>query len=134
MKIGYQAMLLTLCCLMTPPASALVTYDVKPGDNNPPILLGADQQVLLHIPNEDNQILELSLPDMGVSQIISPLSQNTYFLDDHKFAPRELTYVVKTQDGQVVASGKIINNYIESTLYASLDSFINYNPVYTTDR
>jgi len=122
MKTGYQGLLVLCCCLMLSPANAVVSYDVKPGDNNPPILVGADQQVMLHIPNETQQTLTFSLPDVGISHTIS---EDTYFLDDHKFAQRELTYVIQTQEGQAVASGKIVNNYIESVLYASLDGFIN---------
>jgi len=134
MKTGYQTAILALCaCLVTPLANAVVHYQVVPG-NNPPVTLQADQKALLYIPAQDQQSLQLVIPELGINQTITPAQQNTYFINALNVPERELTYMIKTQDGQNVASGKLLNYMPPTVASMDLNSLINYSTAYSYDK
>ncbi|MCA9799779.1 MAG: hypothetical protein KC474_09525 [Cyanobacteria bacterium HKST-UBA04] len=110
-------------------AQAVVSYDVQPGDN-PTIELTSDQEVLLHIPRQQYYNYQISFRgDDGLNFTVPLHTQDTYYFDATKAPSRQISYTVKTLDGQQVANGTINNPYVY-TSRTDISSILNQRTTY----
>jgi hypothetical protein len=110
-------------------ANAVVSYDVQPGQNQP-VTLTSDQEVLLHIPRQQYYNYQISFKgDDGLNFTVPLHTQDTYYYNATNAPSRRLTYMVKTLDGNQVATGTIVNPYVYTTR-TNISSVLNQRTTY----